>query len=163
METDISSWPSITKLFKFTYEKYGRIEVVAANAGIHGHERWLEDIMDSNGELEKPDFPAINVNLVGMLYSISLPQERSSHYSIKIGSPLFRQEFHARRSFNHNWLCFLILRYSTPVNLRSLKTWCPRLCPKYQNHVSRMERPSQHDRPLDDRFPPLMISCFLYD
>jgi NAD(P)-dependent dehydrogenase (short-subunit alcohol dehydrogenase family) len=37
-------WPSLLKLFKFTYEKHGRNDVVAANAGIHGHERWLEDL-----------------------------------------------------------------------------------------------------------------------
>jgi len=73
VETDISSWPSILKLFKFTFDKYGRIDVVAANAGIHGHERWLEDITDSNGELAQPDFPAITVNLIGMLYSTYPP------------------------------------------------------------------------------------------
>ena len=94
VETDISSWPSILNLFKFTYEKYGRIDVVAANAGIHGHERWLEDIMDSNGELENPDFPAITVNLIGMLYSISpskvisfLASKLALHYFAKNSTP----------------------------------------------------------------------------
>jgi NAD(P)-dependent dehydrogenase (short-subunit alcohol dehydrogenase family) len=69
VETDISSWPSVVKLFKLTFEKYGRIDIVAANAGIHGHERWLEDITTADGELAQPDFPAITVNLIGMLYS----------------------------------------------------------------------------------------------
>jgi len=69
MECDISSWPSILSLFKFTFEKYGQIDIVAANAGIHGHERWLEDIATENGELAAPDFPAITVNLIGMLQS----------------------------------------------------------------------------------------------
>ena len=59
----------ISKLFKSTFAKYGRIDVVAANAGIHGHERWLEDLMDWNGEQEQLDFPAIIVNLIGMLCS----------------------------------------------------------------------------------------------
>jgi NAD(P)-dependent dehydrogenase (short-subunit alcohol dehydrogenase family) len=71
-ETDISSWPSVRGLFKWTFEKYGRIDVVAANAGIHGHERWLEDLTDEDGELAEPEYPAITVNLIGMLYS-SLP------------------------------------------------------------------------------------------
>jgi NAD(P)-dependent dehydrogenase (short-subunit alcohol dehydrogenase family) len=79
VETDISSWTSVSKLFKSTFEKYGRIDVVAANAGIHGHERWLEDLMDSNGELAQPDFPAITVNLIGMLYSTS-PSQSSSDF-----------------------------------------------------------------------------------
>ena len=89
--TDISSWPSISKLFKSTFTKYGRIDVVAANAGIHGHERWLEDLMDSNGELEQPDFPAITVNLIGMLYS--------THLSLEFISNWLR-----------NWLCIILLR-----------------------------------------------------
>jgi len=71
IETDISSWPSILNLFKTTHERYGRIDLVAANAGIHGHERWLEDITTADGELAQPEFPAITVNLIGMLYSIS--------------------------------------------------------------------------------------------
>jgi NAD(P)-dependent dehydrogenase (short-subunit alcohol dehydrogenase family) len=67
------------KLFKFTYEKYGQIDVVAANAGIHGHERWLEDLTSSDGELEEPTYPAITVNLIGMLYSTS--QHNVSNHS----------------------------------------------------------------------------------
>jgi NAD(P)-dependent dehydrogenase (short-subunit alcohol dehydrogenase family) len=71
VECDISSWKSILNVFKLTYEKYGQIDIVAANAGIHGHERWLEDIIDANGDLAEPDYPAISVNLIGMLYSTS--------------------------------------------------------------------------------------------
>lgn len=78
-ECDISSWPSLLKLFKFTFEKYGQIDVVAANAGIHGHERWLEDLTSSDGELEEPIYPAITVNLIGMLYSTS--QHKVSNHS----------------------------------------------------------------------------------
>ena len=69
VETDISLWASILKLFEFTFERYGRIDIVAANAGIHGHERWLEDITTADGELAEPEFPAVTVNLIGMLYS----------------------------------------------------------------------------------------------
>jgi NAD(P)-dependent dehydrogenase (short-subunit alcohol dehydrogenase family) len=119
VETDISSWPSTLNLFKFTYEKYGRIDVVAANAGIHGHERWLEDIMDSDGELEKPDFPAITVNLIGMLYSISPSSQGHLICSFQARSSLFCKEQHSWRSINNNWLSFLIFRYGTLINLCS--------------------------------------------
>jgi len=49
---------------------HGHIDVVAANAGVEGNERWLEDIKTPDGELQQPEFPAINVNLIGVLYSI---------------------------------------------------------------------------------------------
>ena len=43
---------------------------VVANAGVEGNERWLEDTKTQDGELQQPEFPAINVNLIGVLYSI---------------------------------------------------------------------------------------------
>jgi NAD(P)-dependent dehydrogenase (short-subunit alcohol dehydrogenase family) len=92
VETNIASWPSVLKLFKFTFEKYGRIDIVAANAGIHGHERWLEDITGADGELVEPDFPAITVNLIGMLYSCRLSFS-GVDCSIEIGSALLCEEY----------------------------------------------------------------------
>jgi hypothetical protein len=49
--------------------------VVAANAGIHRHERWLEDLVDEDGELAESQYPAITANLIGILYRLLLPEE----------------------------------------------------------------------------------------
>jgi NAD(P)-dependent dehydrogenase (short-subunit alcohol dehydrogenase family) len=107
-ETDISSWASVRGLFKWTFEKYGRIDVVAANAGIHGHEPWLEDLVDEDGELGEPQYPAITVNLIGMLYSFPLLLEKAN-LSIEIGVTLFRQEPYSRGRFDDHRLSIVVL------------------------------------------------------
>jgi len=107
VETDVSSWPSVLKLFKFTFEKHGRIDIVAANAGIHGHERWLEDITTADGELAQPDFPAITVNLIGMLYSCHHLSVTNS--SLETCAPLLCEESFSRGSIDDNWLRFVLL------------------------------------------------------
>jgi len=148
VETDISSWPSILKLFKFTFEKYGRIDIVAANAGIHGHERWLEDITTADGELAQPDFPAVTVNLIGMLYST--PFQSVVNFSLEISPSLLCEESFSGGSIDDNGFRVILLRYCSSFNLRGFETWCSGIRQKHKNDESSMGCSRQHDCPLDD-------------
>jgi len=88
-------------------------------------------------------------------FTVRTPTPRSSsHYSLKVGSPLFRKERHPRRCINDNWFRLIVFRYSALIHLRGVQTRCSGFRPQSQNNGPGMERQSQHDRPLDDWSPP---------
>ena len=87
-------------------------------------------------------------------FTVHIPPRSSSDDSLEIGAPLFRKEFHPRRCINDNWFRVIVFRYSAIIHLRGVKTRCSGFCPKSQNNGPGMERPSQHDRSLDDWSPP---------
>ena len=66
---DVTSWQSLSSLFKGVHERNGRIDVVVANAGIVERKEFLDDTLTEDGELQQPDISVINVNLVGCMYT----------------------------------------------------------------------------------------------
>lgn len=75
---DVTSWEEQVALFEAGYKKYGRIDYVIPNAGIVGDgplalSKRTKDIPN------KPDTRTIDINLVGVIYTIKLGQ----HYLMK--------------------------------------------------------------------------------
>lgn len=66
---NVTSWQSLSALFKGVHERNGRIDIVVANAGIVERKEFLDDTLTEDGELQQPDISVINVNLVGCMYT----------------------------------------------------------------------------------------------
>ena len=64
---DVTSWGSLSGVFKGVFERNGRIDIVVANAGIVERKEFLDDILTADGELAEPDMSVVNVNLVGCM------------------------------------------------------------------------------------------------
>ncbi|KAL7270734.1 hypothetical protein RUND412_006548 [Rhizina undulata] len=69
---DVSSWEDQRALFQTAYRLHGSLDVVFANAGVTGKETLLNDEFEEDGALKKPEFPDLNINLVGAIYSTKL-------------------------------------------------------------------------------------------
>lgn len=68
----MTQWESLKSLFATARSKYGTIDVVLANAGMPEREPFLlQHQLDATGELIEPDCRLIDVNLNGVLRSIS--------------------------------------------------------------------------------------------
>ncbi|EDU47838.1 Short-chain dehydrogenase/reductase SDR [Pyrenophora tritici-repentis] len=72
LKVDVTSWDSQLALFKAALQKYGKIDHVFANAGINTVASLLEDDVDGNGNLLPPKLSTVNVNLVGVMYTVKL-------------------------------------------------------------------------------------------
>ncbi|KAJ5554891.1 hypothetical protein N7461_003361 [Penicillium sp. DV-2018c] len=85
IQVDITSWPSQVNAFTQILTHYGRIDHVFANAGIGPTTSFLEETLDSSGNLTPPDFSTLNVNLLGVLSTVRLAayyiQKYSTHRS----------------------------------------------------------------------------------
>lgn len=69
---NILDWAQMTYLFRSTKEKFGRIDVVVANAGVMESSQVLESRdVDENGDLKEPTeaYKVIDINLKGTLNS----------------------------------------------------------------------------------------------
>ncbi|KAI0814030.1 15-hydroxyprostaglandin dehydrogenase [Xylaria sp. FL0064] len=74
---DVASWEEQKRAFKAVYERVGRVDVVVANAGVSegGGRSW---ILPGGGELdpvdepEEPRLKVLDVNLLGVVYSVKL-------------------------------------------------------------------------------------------
>ena len=72
MKVDVTSWADQLEVFKAAEQKYGKIDHVFANAGIGSSTSLLEEDVDDNGNLLPPKLNTINVNLVGVMYTVKL-------------------------------------------------------------------------------------------
>lgn len=70
-KVDVRDWDQQVELFKFAIEKLKRIDYVFANAGIR-ETPFLEYTSPKQVKFVKPDLKAIEVNLVGALYTSNL-------------------------------------------------------------------------------------------
>jgi NAD(P)-dependent dehydrogenase (short-subunit alcohol dehydrogenase family) len=66
----VSSWESQAAAFERVFAQQGRVDVVFANAGITEKGSLLPE---KDGKLTKPELATINVNFVGVVYSMSSP------------------------------------------------------------------------------------------
>jgi NAD(P)-dependent dehydrogenase (short-subunit alcohol dehydrogenase family) len=48
-------WKELLALFSFTQAKYGRVDLVFANAGVPETQNAFEDVYDENGDLVEPN------------------------------------------------------------------------------------------------------------
>ncbi|KAJ5935996.1 hypothetical protein N7454_005294 [Penicillium verhagenii] len=84
VRTDISSWASQRDLFRSTFDKFGSVDCVVANAAMPEKSDFLwEDKFDENGDLVEPDLTLIDVNVKGTLYTSKL----ALHYFEKSSKP----------------------------------------------------------------------------
>jgi NAD(P)-dependent dehydrogenase (short-subunit alcohol dehydrogenase family) len=69
----VTSWGQLYAVFAHTAEKYQHIDFVFANAGIaQGPAELLEDQLDADGKLKAPSTKIVDINLVGVIYSIHI-------------------------------------------------------------------------------------------
>jgi NAD(P)-dependent dehydrogenase (short-subunit alcohol dehydrogenase family) len=64
---DVSNWESQAVAFENVIAQQGRVDVVFANAGITEKGSLLPE---KNGKLTKPELATVNVNFIGVLYSM---------------------------------------------------------------------------------------------
>lgn len=69
---DVTDWKSQLQLFKKAIEVYGHVDHVFANAGIAQSANYMEEDLDSNGDLLPPNNKTIDVNLIGVIYTCKL-------------------------------------------------------------------------------------------
>ncbi|KAF1925216.1 NAD(P)-binding protein [Didymella exigua CBS 183.55] len=72
IETDVSQWTSLTKLFKSAIAAHGRIDFVFANAGIGPRANYLALESDAEGELIQPNTATLDVNLSSVINTATL-------------------------------------------------------------------------------------------
>ncbi len=72
---DTSSWEEQLSAFQDIHQTQGRIDIVLANAGVSERSSLIEDTGDCP---KKPDLRTLNVNLVGLIYSMSVSDITSS-------------------------------------------------------------------------------------
>ncbi|KAJ5754170.1 uncharacterized protein N7511_008323 [Penicillium nucicola] len=81
-QCDVSSWESQAEVFNRVVDQQGRIDIVFANAGITEKGTLLpEKDGDKTKDPVKPDLSTLNVNLVGVVYSIKLATHYMSYTS----------------------------------------------------------------------------------
>jgi NAD(P)-dependent dehydrogenase (short-subunit alcohol dehydrogenase family) len=67
----VADWVSFRGIFDAAIEKFGVIHAVLSNAGIHS-ENLLEEDIDADGKLKKPNTASIDINLISHLYASKL-------------------------------------------------------------------------------------------
>ena len=71
IRTDVQSWSSLSTLFLTTIGACQQIDIVVANAGLQTTTFW-KDTVDSNGDLQEPDWKVIDTNLKGIMATVKL-------------------------------------------------------------------------------------------
>lgn len=57
-------------IFEEAAEKFGNIDAVISNAGVHGEDLLSDHIDPATGKLQKPDLKSLDINLVGHIYMV---------------------------------------------------------------------------------------------
>ena len=70
---NICSWDETRELFKQTVQKFGQIDIVAANAGIMESKSFFDFETDEAGELKEPvdSYRVLDVNIKGTMNGLS--------------------------------------------------------------------------------------------
>ncbi|KAG4431542.1 hypothetical protein IFR05_012977 [Cadophora sp. M221] len=70
---DVTEWFSLQKLFVAAIERFGRLDIVIANAGIPEIEDLFENSVDpTTGQLLEPKYIVLDVNMRGVLATVKL-------------------------------------------------------------------------------------------
>ncbi|KAF2659552.1 NAD(P)-binding protein [Lophiostoma macrostomum CBS 122681] len=76
MKVDVTSWDQQLAMFKAAVRAYGAVHHVFGNAGITMSNTLLEDTVDEHGDPVPPSLKTIDVNVIGILYTVKL----GTHY-----------------------------------------------------------------------------------
>ncbi|KAH7031557.1 uncharacterized protein B0I36DRAFT_363232 [Microdochium trichocladiopsis] len=82
VRADVTSWVELRGAFEHTINTFGVVDHVFANAGIQGRATALEHVLDANGLLAEPDLSCLQVNLVGVVYTVKLALYYMSRKSV---------------------------------------------------------------------------------
>jgi NAD(P)-dependent dehydrogenase (short-subunit alcohol dehydrogenase family) len=83
VKLDVTSWSDLCSLFDEVYRKYGRVDILYANAGIYSRETFLSVKRGSDGQLEEPSKLTIQVNLAALGNQVAL----AAHYMMAQETP----------------------------------------------------------------------------
>jgi len=72
VQTDVTQWTALTKLFKTAIDAHGQIDFVFANAGIGPRANYLALETDASGELLPPASATLDVNLTSVVNTATL-------------------------------------------------------------------------------------------
>ncbi|GAA6009499.1 hypothetical protein JCM10207_003804 [Rhodosporidiobolus poonsookiae] len=79
LDVDVSKWADQVALFEHAEQKYDRIDIVFANAGIYERGNLLESKTTAEGKLEEPTLETLDVDVRGSIYTSKL----AFHYFTK--------------------------------------------------------------------------------
>ncbi|KAI8936118.1 hypothetical protein NX059_007617 [Plenodomus lindquistii] len=68
LQTDVTRYEDILKLFGYAHEKYGKIDIAISNAAIMERGGVFSDSLDIETVQESPDLSVLDVNLKGAIY-----------------------------------------------------------------------------------------------
>lgn len=78
---NITIWEEVQQLFKSAIEKFGRVDIVIANAGIMESRKFFDFEVDESGDLRDDAYGrVIDVNLKGTMNSMSRPINFKEQY-----------------------------------------------------------------------------------
>ncbi|KXJ88216.1 short chain dehydrogenase/reductase [Microdochium bolleyi] len=83
VRANVTSWSELRAAFEHAVTTFGVVDHVFANAGIRNQTNLLEDDVDAQGLLAEPNLSCLQVNLVGVLYTVKL----ALHYIRRGSSP----------------------------------------------------------------------------
>jgi NAD(P)-dependent dehydrogenase (short-subunit alcohol dehydrogenase family) len=71
VQTDVTSWESLSRAFQSAIDKFGTIDYVYANAGIGELEHlFVDKIEERTGQLIAPNYAAIDVKFVSSKFNL---------------------------------------------------------------------------------------------
>jgi NAD(P)-dependent dehydrogenase (short-subunit alcohol dehydrogenase family) len=79
IETDVSSYPSILKLFQTAHSQHGRVDHAISNAGIMEKPGWFDPNLGINGLSRPPPMAVEEINLRGTLWFAHIAVQYLSH------------------------------------------------------------------------------------
>ncbi|KAK0111607.1 hypothetical protein ONS95_001953 [Cadophora gregata] len=68
VQTDVTDYDSVLRLFDTALKKHGRVDVAISNAGVQEAGEWFEKGLDLEGVRTKPTTKTLDVNLLGCMY-----------------------------------------------------------------------------------------------
>lgn len=67
---DVTEWRSLLSFFAQVKQKYQRVDLVFANAGVGEKNTVFTDLVEPDGSLAPPDLRVVDINLKGVIYSM---------------------------------------------------------------------------------------------
>ncbi|KAI1876744.1 uncharacterized protein JN550_000816 [Neoarthrinium moseri] len=81
VSVDVTSWRDLKIMFETTWDTFGRVDHVFANAGIEGRENYVGDQHENELDLKEPNHLTVQINLIGILNTthLAIHYIRKSH------------------------------------------------------------------------------------
>jgi NAD(P)-dependent dehydrogenase (short-subunit alcohol dehydrogenase family) len=93
-QCDVTSWKSQRAGFEAAVEKFGRVDVVFVNAGIHEFgDQFFTDELDNEGLLKEPDHRVLDVDLTAAADTVKLAIHYLRRNTGRVGSIILTASF----------------------------------------------------------------------